>query len=282
MYTQIFISGFRLNIATKKIATRLAPTMTTLHRNFEQTYRCVVSLNNHGIILLERECYEQGLATLRDAMDTMRTLFIAWETSSICRVDIQQYLQDCFLRLANPTAASHAHGICIHTLTNDIFDHQTAFPTENVRQVVLNPIRIDDLSFDTTKLLSDDFEMTAATVLHNFAIASWLTSKTISAAVPATTAFRLLEMSNQILDKLEQSCKDELELRKIACVNVAVIWTLVKLLELERKSNKENCRELLEAYSKLTERLVDLQSTVQYIDEIFSYWTGALTIAPAA
>lgn len=250
-----------------------------LNHSMEQTYKCVVALNNHGITLLERRCFEQGLATLRDAMDALRSLMAAWETSSRCTVDVERYLQDCFLRLANPRSTKQCLDFHIHTLTGDL-THQ--LPNKSGQMSIVNPIRVDDLSFDASSL-GDDLDLTAAIVMHNFAIANWFASKAFPPSVSPLTTLHLLQLSNQVLDKLQDSCEEELQLRQIACINVVVIWSLLHFLLREAHAlGKEESNALLSVYAHLTERVLVLRGVVSWIDQIFSYWTSPPSLAAAA
>ena len=77
---------------------------------FQQTFKGAVALNNNGVALLERDCFEQALMTLQSSVQTLKNLF--QNTDSAFDAELLDHLtHEAAIRLANPkiSASSHSH-----------------------------------------------------------------------------------------------------------------------------------------------------------------------------
>ena len=258
-----------------------------LEEGIEQTYRGVVALNNHAVTLLERHCHEQALATLRDAMLTMKSLVHHCPTPTEgSSGSIQAYTKDAAIRLANSMSTSQASRFKVYTLTDEDYplsridsenpqeNKAVVLPTMN-RSNALYPIRIEHMSNDISTV-----ELSAAIILYNFALANWSSAKVGDASpqVLHERVGRLLELPGSILDRLTEECSgDEFYLRRVSCVNAMVVRSLLYLLG-------ERClhQDLGAQISWFRIKLHRLEAIIQRIDETYSHWKSPENVAPAA
>jgi hypothetical protein len=279
-------------------------------------YRGAIALNNHGVSLIERQCYEQALATLRDAMLSMSSFrqMGADNHPGDCPfshphyppVDIHSCVKDAALRVANPlvtlpvVTGQMPSDICIQALPGDFTDYRIQpslmnqmVPRRSSHSILLRPIRIDDLFICpdccTDHEKCDDFELNAAIVIYNCALANWGNSVMLGAYTcgpsPAVVT-KLLENPTIILELVAARCENEYFLRRVMFVNATVLRTLIHWFQeqfaIQATDDPSLQLERLRALYCLEQKLHMLHSCLANIDRALCSITPAIKNAAAA
>lgn len=258
-----------------------------MNRLDEQDYRGAIVLNNVGVDLLERRCYQQAVVTLMDATNAMKVALRRSSGASsrrdyapLASLDIGGMVERATKRRSRPSPMERQASFRMLNLADN---HNYLFQHEEQHDVVLEsiyPIRIDDVSSDLRcpGSLSDP-DVQAAIFVHNLGLANLCLARInrVPAAENAQLhqAICLFQLSNSILEKCSAQLEDELTLRKSACVNMAVVSGLMQALASDE-------RVLSERYNHLRGRLFHLRSAVEMLDRMLPDYVAGVHAASAA
>jgi hypothetical protein len=235
----------------------------------DHVYRCAVALNNIGVDLLERKFYEEALVTLADATTAMRTLqrtLSKYESMDDHNIHATKMMERANKRTSRPLTFERNQS---HSLPQD---ENTVNP---IRIDDANPIRIDDANPDW-RCPSNirDPNVQVAIVLHNYAHANLCVARTTHSQHIRDTRFDnarvVFEFANSILEQQGSQTEDELTLRQLAALNVAVLLGLSK-----------SC-ESIEVTQAMYDRLHTLHSTIQDLDDYLCECAFGIHSAAAA
>jgi hypothetical protein len=246
-------------------------------------YRGAIALNNIGVDLLERRCYEQALVTLLDATAAMKTALKDMRNTSVIPTDnmyVTEMVERANKRRSRPSymerqppydMLDHADNYRHHLLQQD--EHDQLLKT-------VYPIRIDDVNSDCRcpSNLSDP-DAQGAIVLYNCALANLCLARAAYHEDVRETklnhAAYLFEMSNSILEQRNENTEDEVTLRQLACMNVAILSGLLRTLFYESGVYTEQTKTL-------SARLFTMRSTIEYLDDYLYEYTAGVQSASAA
>jgi hypothetical protein len=224
------------------------------------TRRCYLSsvaLNNIGVRLIERHCYEQAAETLNDAVTLIKRVLISTDQNGHCDCG-QGLAQTAMQRLMHAKAeATPAMPLEVFTRTTDgalISDTTQEDFSASVLQSPLSsfvafPVRLEDTMVgedlrDATS--TRDLSIQVALVLHNLGIALLCQSKTDKANAHKlrSLALRLFRRSYSALVKLHTSWETnrgtggrELGL---PCLMIVVLNSLIPTLQKSLHHQKAN------------------------------------------
>jgi len=221
---------------------------------FGGEHRVAVALNNIGVDLLERRCYEQALVTLMDGTTAMKSALRKRDGEAI---DIPGMLERASKRRSKPVPMERKASFRMLNLS----DHHSHFtetsPSFSREGDSIYPIRIDDVASDLRCPGSlDDPDAQAAILIHNLGLTNLCLARVNQNNEQLSQAVGLFQLSHSILEKFNSSCNDsdEWTWRQSTCLNMAVVSSLVQA----------GCLDWLS-------RLSDLQSMVEELDELLPF-----------
>jgi hypothetical protein len=247
----------------------------------KQVYNAAIVLNNIGVDLLERRCYKQALATLVDATNIMQAVLrrlLSSETND--KLDVEAIIQRANRCRANPTAIESNSYYRIVNLADDysgiLMEEDNG--SSSLRESIY-PIRIYDVNFDAYSpgCLSDP-EMQSAILLHNMGLAHLCLARvTPLSGTSLKHAIQLFELSESIVescasDAMEDgpTMEDELTLRQIACLDMAILFGLLRSLSSP------------DEIESVQLHLRSIRSVLSESDKALSWLTLSIQGAPAA
>lgn len=288
--------------------------------NFHSTFNGAIALNNYGIVLLEKQCYEQALSTLKDAAQTIKSLLFPLGGSD--EFVLQEQIHEASLRLASPQV-SRIHqppSVRIQNIGGSgTFQQQhdksrlrndcLLFPPASLqlasnncshistRDTYAYPMRIDDINSNNQS--ADGIDLNVAIIMYNYAIANWCFAyvaespytthyeeehqdKQLSTTTHHQFAIKLLEVSHNLLEQVYSRCQDEYVLRTTASINATVASCMIRFLVSDPASCPYGPVLLPGLCAQLLRRVLELESVTTTLDGIFYYWKGADNVAAAA
>ena len=296
-FLQIIISG---KGSSKCFGSRriLRPKQQTDSMNScnEQVFRGAIALNNIGVDLLEGRCYEQANMTLMDATNAMRSVFHATASAvSACTTRhhpaddvniksnsvavVASMLERANKRRSRPAPVQRRSSFRIQKLHES---HQLSFQQQLQPPLLdstsIYPVRIEDVNDLRNPGSMNHPDVQAAILLHNFGLTNLCLAQVFDKAearsIKLQQAIYLLQLADDILEQTCSELEDEIDLRQIACVNVAVLTALLQALSWDA--------QFAELVKSVHDRLVHLGSTIQEIDEVLSWYTCSVHAAAAA
>jgi hypothetical protein len=264
-------------------------------------YKEPIALNNIGVDLLERRCYEQARITLKDAALAMKISFRKPSSESSLGVKVEdsssmhENALEAMLKRANQrTAQATTQVEEVHS------DHYRMVNLADNYKYILNeecdekqnhigsltesiyPIRIDDVSPDIC--CPEDTDVIAALLLHNLGLATLCVVRLTQDHEVRTSRMRqvinLFQCSNSILEQhcdllQEDKVEHRLALRQAVCVNMAVLVGLQRALSLYTDSFSNEAKEV-------HDRFCTLRSEAKSLDRSLAWFVADLNSAPAA
>jgi hypothetical protein len=112
------------------------------NNNHAYDYKSILFLNNCAVTMMERGCYEQAYATLKNAADVSKILLSDPEQASEL---IRGKLTTSLERLSNPMASSSLPGNTHTTLPLNVIAHNQATPRTPTNYLI---VRINDTEHD--------------------------------------------------------------------------------------------------------------------------------------
>jgi hypothetical protein len=245
-------------------------------------YRGAIALNNIGVDLLERRCYEQALVTLLDATAAMKTALKDMRNTSVIPTDnmyVTEMVERANKRRSRPLSMERQppKGM-LHHADNYKYRHLQDEHDQLLKTVY--PIRIDDVNSDfrCPSNLSDP-NAQGAIVLYNCALANLCLARAAHHEDVRETklnhASYLFRLSNSILEQRNENTEDEVTLRQLACMNVAILSGLLRTLFYESGVYTEQTKTL-------SARLFTMRSTIEYLDDYLYEYTAGVQSASAA
>lgn len=233
--------------------------------------RAAIALNNIGVSQLERCCYAQGMATLRDAVQTLKGSLEKDEGVGITtenEIQVAERVRKATYRLMNPEPQQQVP-IQLVTVSSD---RLPAWALSKIKQgpnlqTSVCAIRIDiDTHSNDTGALSPTLE--TAILLHNFAT-SYLC---LSLLVPHPThlnplkgAMTLLAASYNVLEANRDECASDIILMcNLLSLEAIVVGNLVAVMV--ELNLEDQAKALLEPYHRLKNAMLlmeDLEKCFQ-------------------
>lgn len=226
----------------------------------QQVLTKIIALNNLGVSLLERRCYEQASVTLKDTVALLKAS--VKETHLLAEKKLHEALQ----RTNQPKPSRKS--VNLEVIASNSILSRTEFCSSRVVA-----LQVEDL--DYTKI---GHEVTSAIIFHNFGVSYYCLSKISSrqakcaAGKPckyANGALRLFKISHSLFTKsLDEQIKTQFP--ELLHVMVVSLNTLIRTLdERQRHSEAQPLRFLLS----------NLQSSIQETKNMFSLDNGAAAAA---
>lgn len=232
-----------------------------------QSYRSAIALNNFGVSLLERQCYQQAGETLKDAVSLIRSV-----TLTETHLSLQEKMHAARQRLAKPQQDVRHAVVQVDVMTNTASANDMSSLLDDSPSCVVGSnrvfaIRVEDFDCDTTS------EFISAILLHNFGLSYYCVAKT--AKKGSTTerkylngAMRLFRISHTLFCK-ESAGNSEISFHFLHAM-VVVLSTLVKTLrETKRESEVRSFCSILD----------QLRLTIAESQEMFGFDSGAAAAA---
>ena len=140
-----------------------------------------IALNNIGVSLLERGCYQSATKTLQDALSVLRFGFKKEDGTEEAAVALK--LHKAMQRLSNrqfhTTSQGRQQPIWIRTISSSDLSHAASMVFDGgFANGEAYTIRIDDVDMDTMSNDSPDAE--CAMILHNFALSYLCMSRVVT------------------------------------------------------------------------------------------------------
>ena len=270
--------------------------------HFQDTFRAAIALNNHGVALLEKHCYEQAMCTLRDAVATVQSLF---STTGVNPETLAAITREASIRLANPHS-SRVSLIHVSVLAGDYNQHgnycNDCLPlfaagcspsAPSAQNTIVFPMRSDDTN---SNFSCESIDINVALMFYNYALAHWCCSYIVAANAtccfvfigsgqkPLTykqAAVQLLEIAQNLLEVVYARCGDEYLLRTTASINATVSACIVRFLVSDPDSSP-SIGNPVSICCHYLQRVVELESLTGTLDGIFYYWKAANDVAAAA
>jgi hypothetical protein len=225
-------------------------------------HRAAISLNNTGVILLQRRCYRQGIATLHDAVVAMKSASRRINQREDCpkvgphssreTPSIDSMIHQAAKRLAKPepsvdrNAASHYDlqvlSDCENPSVLQEYHHHnlsttttpsTTAPTTGFNNNHAFLLRIEALDYEAST--EHNFDLQASVILQNFGVAkrvmAGLTDDLRSKHEHHVGAMRVFTSSYSILTNSCERCDnmEETDLQRFVFAATPVLQNLVEL-----------------------------------------------------
>lgn len=239
-------------------------------------HRQAIALNNIGVDLLEKTAYEQALTTLMDATNTMKVALRNSHHMEAGSTPSNQ-VRRAILRRSRPAPMERQPSYRMLNLTDnyDLILHDQ----DGSRFNSIYPIRIDDVHHDVRCPANlHDPDVQSAILIHNLALAHLCVARVSHhdhiKEAKLDHAIYLFELSNAIIERHGADLDDELTLRQLACLNMAVLSGL--LVSCKRATFTERMR------SDLRCRVSLLRSAVEVLDESLDEYMSYIHSAAAA
>jgi hypothetical protein len=210
-----------------------------MHASSFKNYRSAVALNNIGVSLLEKRCYQQAMATLKDAVTVLKIGFksrsdtteLSEEDTSF---DVKGMLSRATKRLARPKPSVAVGKAPIRLSVQSNSDMHAAANLaieQGPTLTVVYAVRIDEIEFDTVLDRNPDTE--SSITLLNFAISYLFMSRVTGCAGMSRSlrcgALKIFVASHSILEACQTTCEDELHANYMVHVEALVMSSLVQL-----------------------------------------------------
>lgn len=253
------------------------------------TFRNAVALNNIGVLLLNRRCYNQALATLNDAVTLLKhssqhddgtydDLAVDYRRESVEKHHL------ALQRLSQPEVCTSQDFVSIEILrTSEQLLEDISSSASDMRNCpTLFPIRIEEIDFNYR--MEGDIDFESGIVLHNYAIAHFCLwkSKTLSRLASRQShyncAIKLLQMSYNVCSKsIDETENDVLSSHpKLLQVKAVILGTLVKSLKCSPSSLDQIAAETFRSV------LADIKSAVSEMEKANALLFGDLLTTAAA
>jgi hypothetical protein len=216
--------------------------------------RSAISLNNISVSLLERQCYDQAVATLRDAVLLLRTTTTSTFPSDFGNVQClcDESLHQAYLRLAKTNQTRCDDQVQINTVTTTSAvmmpwtEHELLISVSSQ----FDALRIEDYD------CNDASEIIAAVLLHNLGIAYYCLSKvsrtgSSSELRNVEKAIRFLRISYSLLHGAKADILG-LNFLFLICLQVTVVKTLVSIFFEQNRTNEAHPYRLILNFLKET------------------------------
>jgi hypothetical protein len=269
--------------------------------DLDSNYKGPIALNNIGVDLLERRCYQQAQITLKDAALAMKLIFRKpssessvggkAEDSSMLAEALEAMLQRANQRKAQATTQVEEVHTDDHYRMVNLADNYKYILNEGCEDKQSNsgslltesiyPIRIDDVSPDIC--CPEDPDVLAALLLHNLGLANLCVARQTQdhqvKTVKIGQAIYVFQCSNSILEQccavLEDKVEHRLALRQAVCVNMAVLLGLHRALSLCTDSFSNKAKEVHDQFCTL-------RSVAKSLDKSLAWFVADVKSAPAA
>jgi hypothetical protein len=193
-----------------------------------QSYRSVIALNNIGVSLLERRCYQQAAETLKDALSLIKAV-----STTQNRHSLQETVHTARQRLANPQAVRH-EVVHVEVLTNTVSAKamRAILEETSCNDSKASAIRIEDFDCGTTS------EFISAILLHNFGLSYYCISKAAKKGSSneqkyLNGAVRLLRISHSVFAKaIDENSESSFHFLHVM---VVVLSTLITTLHQNKR-----------------------------------------------
>jgi hypothetical protein len=244
----------------------------------KQVNNAAIVLNNIGVDLLERRCYNQALSTLVDATCVMQAVLRRLSSSeSNSSLDVEAMIQRANRCRANPAPMESKPYYRIVNFADDysgiLVGEDNNDGSASLRESSIFPLRIYDVSYDACSpgCLSDP-EIQHAILLHNMGLAKLCLYQVAprKSRTSLKNAIQLFEVSESIVEIFSDAMEDQLTLRQAACLKMAILFGLLRSLSSEVDIE----------YVQL--HLRSLRSALSESEEAYSWLIWSTQCAPAA
>ena len=207
-------------------------------------YRAVVALNNMGVTLLERRCHRDAMATFKDALDLMADIRPVSQKlkrlSAIERNELLQKATRCTVRSAPVSESTSPTSFDLTVLSQDNSPEAVSVALHTVPSGSSGFALLIEFDECTINLSID-----TAILLHNCSVAcrmqSLATKKKTKASQLLERAYKLTQVSNNILSQESDILVDELELERASIVSLLVLQDLMQLSS--QRGDKDTARK---------------------------------------
>lgn len=207
-----------------------------------RTYRAAIALSNIGVGLMERNRFADAMATMKGALEVVRSAFPSndhecpQDQQSQDEEEMQHRLKEATLRLARPLSleekVAQAMSFRLTVLSDDRSPDIVRHAAHNIASTHdAVAIRIDD-SKSCDDALSLDVD--AAIILLNYGIACRLHADTVSPKCPKRLrqSFRLFNLAFIVLSRRQASevtQLDDIEAIRLLLIAMIVLQNLMQL-----------------------------------------------------
>jgi hypothetical protein len=226
--------------------------------------RAALILNNLGVRLMERHCYNQALLTLRDALALLRLGVESRETSIRCSEStVAKYAQErikmAMLRSGHP----EPHSAAMRLRVLDTESLSTLRPVETSTDEA-TIIFIHELSLVQVSADQDPSVFESSILMQNFAVIYKCLSRSLSDEMDSKSLLRgardLQNASSKLLRNHREDCTDFLRLSSLLHLEVIILSGSVALLDELREE-----QEAKQIYR-------ELQDLVEWVNAGVSFW----------
>jgi hypothetical protein len=242
----------------------------------KQDYNAAIVLNNIGVDLLERRCYEQAAMTLRDAISVTkavlrRLLSASAASESNDSLAVEAMVQRANKQRARPNSMERKSYYRIVNLADNYSDILVEEQNDDSSRESIFPIRIDDVSCDACSPgRINDRDIQCVIILHNLGLANLCLARVSNQSPNFEKVVPVFEMAELIVERRIAEMEDELTLRQATCLNIAILLGLLQTL---------SCEEEIEA---VQHHIWSLRSALSSSEDALSWLTSFIQCAPAA
>lgn len=228
-----------------------------------QVYRNAVALNNIGVDLVQRRCFEEALLTMMDATAAMKEALKVYNCEqAVCPTNLRQVQSMVDRANKQRSRAVPMEKRDMHRTLN-CADSYNAVQDQPSHQTLF-PIRIDDISPDIRSPCAfQDPDIDSAIVLFNFGVANLYAAHFAplhKREEYQSQASFLFELSESILERRGRDAEDELSLRQLTCVHLAVLSGLLQTVG-----------DSMETQKGIVRKISQLHGTIKHLDEHLAY-----------
>lgn len=236
-----------------------------------------IELNNIGVQLLERACYDQARLTLRDAVNMLRSSFLNERERSMSESSgSKRCLKDAIKRLSQPQRTQIRSARAPVTYVRNLADNYRSILHESVIDYGrLYVLRIDDISCDPSfPSVLDNPHLQAAAILFNFATCHLCLARCSVCPEDVKNHYgcssNLLEFAMTLMRELPP---DEAFVKRGNCFILAVYETYIELLTDLHQTDQLRV---------LRQRVAEIRSSANIIYDVYDAALGSLSTAGAA